>query len=51
MEYKLSPRLAAFGLTTYARDSFKDIDYLLAPTAGLSYKVVATALMHAASGL
>ena len=42
LEYKLSPRLAAFGLTTYARDSFKDIDYLLAPTAGLSYKVVAT---------
>ena len=42
LEYKLSPRLAAFGLTTYARDSFKDIDYLLAPTTGLSYKVVAT---------
>ncbi len=42
LEYKLSPRLAAFALTTYARDSFKAIDYLLAPTGGLSYKVVAT---------
>ena len=42
LEYKLSPRLAAFGLTTFARDNFKAIDYLLAPTAGLSYKVVAT---------
>lgn len=42
LEYKLSPRLAAFALATYARDSFKAIDYLLAPTGGLSYKVVAT---------
>ncbi len=42
LEYKLSPRLAAFGLTTFARDNFKSIEYLLAPTAGLSYKVVAT---------
>jgi putative salt-induced outer membrane protein len=43
VEYKLSPQLSAFGMTTYARDRFKDIDYLLAPTAGLTYKVVATA--------
>ena len=42
VEYKLSPRLAAFGMTTYARDRFKAIDYLIAPTGGLSYKVVAT---------
>ena len=41
MDYRLSPRLSAFGLTTFARDKFKAIDYLLAPTAGLSYKVVA----------
>jgi len=41
VDYKLSPRLSAFGLTTFARDNFKAIDYLLAPTAGLSYKVVA----------
>jgi putative salt-induced outer membrane protein len=42
VEYKLSPRLAAFGMTTYARDRFKAIDYLVAPTGGLSYKVIAT---------
>lgn len=40
--YALSPRLSAFGQTTFARDDFKAIDYLLAPTAGLSYKVIAT---------
>lgn len=40
--YALSPRLSAFGQTTLARDNFKAIDYILAPTAGLSYKVVAT---------
>ncbi|MGE0812301.1 MAG: DUF481 domain-containing protein [Vicinamibacterales bacterium] len=39
--YHLSPRLSAFGLGTFARDRFKAIDYLAAPTAGLSYKVVA----------
>lgn len=38
----MSPRLAAVGLTTQARDPFKDIDYLLAPAAGLGYKVVVT---------
>lgn len=42
VEYKLSPRLAAFAMTTYARDRFKAIDYLIAPTGGLSYKVIAT---------
>ena len=41
VDYKLSPRLSAFGLTTFARDKFKAIDYLVAPTAGLSYKLVA----------
>lgn len=41
-EYRVSPRLAAFGMTTYARDRFKAIDYLLAPTAGLSFKAIAT---------
>lgn len=40
--YTLSPRLSAFGQTTFARDRFKAIDYILAPTGGLSYKVVAT---------
>lgn len=41
LSYKLSPRLSAFALTTFARDRFKAIDYLLAPTAGLSYQVLA----------
>lgn len=40
--YALSPRLSAFGQTNFARDRFKAIDYILAPTGGLSYKVVAT---------
>jgi putative salt-induced outer membrane protein YdiY len=42
LEYRLAPHLAAFALTTYARDRFKDIDYLVAPTVGLSYKAIAT---------
>lgn len=42
IEYRLSPRLAAFGMTTYARDRFKAIDYLIAPTGGLSFKAVAS---------
>jgi len=41
VERKLSPRLSAFGMTTFARDRFKAIDYLVAPTVGLSYKLVA----------
>ncbi|MEZ5293867.1 MAG: DUF481 domain-containing protein [Vicinamibacterales bacterium] len=41
-DYRLSPRLSAFGLGTFARDRFKDIDYLIAPTTGLSYKVLVT---------
>lgn len=40
LSYKLSPRLSAFALTTFARDRFKAIDYLVAPTAGLSYQVL-----------
>jgi putative salt-induced outer membrane protein YdiY len=43
LDYGLTPRLSAFGVTTYARDRFKEIDYLLAPTAGLSFAVVRTA--------
>jgi putative salt-induced outer membrane protein YdiY len=40
LDYRLTPRLSAFGVTTYARDRFKEIDYLLAPTAGLSVAVL-----------
>lgn len=42
LAYALSPRLSVFGQTNFARDDFKAIDYILAPTGGLSYKVVAT---------
>jgi putative salt-induced outer membrane protein YdiY len=34
-EYSLTPRLFVFGQNQYLRDEFKDIDYLLAPTAGV----------------
>jgi putative salt-induced outer membrane protein YdiY len=40
LDYRLTPRLSAFGITTYARDRFKEIDYLLAPTFGLSLAVL-----------
>ena len=42
VEYALSPRAYAFGQVGYVRDRFKEIDYLIAPTAGVGYKVVAT---------
>ena len=42
LDYRLTPRRSAFGLTTFAHDKFKDIDYLVAPTTGLSYAVVKT---------
>ena len=40
MEYRLTPRLSAFALTGYARDRFKDIQYLVTQTAGLSYALL-----------
>lgn len=40
LDYRLTPRLSAFGITTYARDRFKEIDYLVAPTFGLSVAVL-----------
>jgi putative salt-induced outer membrane protein YdiY len=39
-EYHFSGRFFAFGQTQYLRDEFKDIEYLVAPTAGLGYDVV-----------
>ena len=36
LERKLSDHTALFGQTQYLRDSFKAIDYLVSPTAGLS---------------
>lgn len=41
-DYRLSERLSAFALGTFARDRFKAIEYLAAPTTGLSYKLVNT---------
>lgn len=42
VEYSLSERVYAFGQLSYIRDRFKDIDWLLAPTVGLGYKLVNT---------
>ena len=40
--YKISGRAYVFGMNQYLRDKFKNIDYLLAPSAGLGYKVIDT---------
>jgi putative salt-induced outer membrane protein YdiY len=42
-EYRLTARAFAFGQNQYLRDEFKNIDYLLAPTAGFGYKLSDTA--------
>lgn len=41
-QYALTPRAYAFGQVDYLRDTFKLIDYLVAPTAGVGYKLVDT---------
>lgn len=41
-EYTLTPRTFVFGQIEYLRDTFKLIDYLVAPTAGIGFKVVNT---------
>jgi putative salt-induced outer membrane protein len=41
-EYTLSGRTFLFGQVDYLRDTFKLIDYLVAPTAGVGFKVVDT---------
>jgi len=41
-EYKLTSRAFTFGQVQYLRDPFKEIEYLVAPTGGLGYKVVDT---------
>ncbi len=41
-EYGLNDHAYVFGENRYLRDRFKDIDYLIAPTGGLGYKVVET---------
>ncbi len=42
VERLLTSRAYVFGQVGYVRDRFKDIDYLVAPTVGLGYKVIAS---------
>jgi putative salt-induced outer membrane protein len=39
-QYRLTTRMFVFGQNQYLRDEFKDIDYLIAPTGGLGYKLI-----------
>lgn len=39
-DYALSPRTSLFGQFRHLRDTFKSIDYLMAPTAGVAHKIV-----------
>jgi len=41
-QFMLNGRAFAFGQIDYLRDTFKLIDYLVAPTAGVGYKVIDT---------
>jgi putative salt-induced outer membrane protein YdiY len=42
LERKLNDRTSVFGQTQYLRDEFKSIDYLIAPTVGVSQLLVKT---------
>jgi putative salt-induced outer membrane protein len=41
-QYALTKRSFAFGQIDYLRDTFKSIDYLVAPTVGLGHKLIDT---------
>jgi putative salt-induced outer membrane protein len=41
-ELTLTPRVYAFGQLQFLEDQFKQIDYLIAPSAGVGYKLIAT---------
>ena len=41
-DYALTQRTSIFGQFRYLRDTFKQIDYLMAPTAGLAQRIVVT---------
>ena len=41
-EYSLTPRFFVFGQNQYLKDEFKNIEYLVAPTAGVGYKIFNT---------
>ena len=38
-EYRINARTFVFGQNQYLRDEFKNIDYLLAPTGRIGYKI------------
>jgi putative salt-induced outer membrane protein YdiY len=38
--YQLTTRAFTYGQLQFLRDTFKEIDYLVAPTAGIGYKLV-----------
>jgi putative salt-induced outer membrane protein len=42
-ERELTTRVYAFGQLQYLKDHFKDIDYLVAPSGGIGYRLVSTA--------
>src|SRR5262245_57175134 len=41
-EYHLTERMFVFGQNQFLRDQFKNIDYLIAPTGGVGYKLIDT---------
>jgi putative salt-induced outer membrane protein len=41
-QYKLTDRIFVFGQNQYLKDEFKDIEYLIAPTGGIGYKLIDT---------
>jgi putative salt-induced outer membrane protein YdiY len=41
-EYRLTERIFIFGQNQYLKDEFKEIEYLLAPTGGIGYKLIDT---------
>ncbi|MGE3509396.1 MAG: YdiY family protein [Vicinamibacterales bacterium] len=41
-QYRINGRAYVFGQNQFLRDRFKDIDYLVAPTGGLGYKLLDT---------
>jgi putative salt-induced outer membrane protein YdiY len=41
-EYHLNSRMFVFGQNQYLHDEFKSIDYLIAPTGGVGYKLIDT---------
>ena len=52
-QYAISPRGFIFGQIEYLRDTFKRLDYLVAPTAGAGYNIVdnATTKLSVTGGL